>query len=169
MFGNEDEGVILGGHDHEGCDVLHKRLPEEEQQLSWAETIWSSRDELKRRQLDAEVAMESTGEETVDHDDPTTEEKEIDPIEVDQFEYHARNNLSHGIWRAEKYSPGTSGIREITVRSMMGDFHGNVGLLTAHFNHSAQGNPPQLPPLTDSQSGNSGMRPVHSSFNIGGG
>ena len=32
IFGEHDEGVILGGHDHLGCDVLHRRLSEEEEE-----------------------------------------------------------------------------------------------------------------------------------------
>lgn len=173
VFGDEDEGVILGGHDHEGCDVLHKRLSDEEQELSWdANAKISPHDELKRRQIDddddeeeeeeeeeqeEEVGVggigggvESAREENFDFvrpiQTPSGEEPaELHPLEMDQFEFHARNNLSHGIWRAEKYSPGKSGIREITVRSMMGDFNGNVGLLTAQFNRSSQRKPPNNP------------------------
>ena len=169
VFGDEDEGVVLGGHDHEGCDVLHKRLSDEEQALSWEENARPTpHDELKRRQIDNDegqeeeeeegvgggggVEVESAREENFDYVQPmaTTgnEEGEMHPLEMDQFEFHARNNLSHGIWRAEKYSPGKSGIREITVRSMMGDFHGNVGLLTAQFNHSTQRTFPSPPPFS---------------------
>ena len=158
VFGDEDEGVILGGHDHEGCDVLHKRLSDEEQELSWEENETEhDHDELKRRQVvDAVevggVEVETAREEKFDYVDPPNTrsgdegDEDMHPIETDQFEFHARNNLTHGIWRAEKYSPGKSGIREITVRSMMGDFDGNVGLLTAQFNHTSQRTPLQTRP-----------------------
>ena len=75
-------GIILTGHDHEGCDVYHY-LPADEDE-------------------------------------------------------HARR------WKAEKWRDAASivnssvpGIREITVRSMMGDFGGNAGLLSAWFDCEA--------------------------------
>ena len=86
MSGNPDSpghgfgrnGIILTGHDHEGCDVYH-HLPQDEdiEARHWNATRW--RDAI-----------------------PTVDE----PI---------------------------PGIREITVRSMMGDFGGNAGLLSAWF------------------------------------
>ncbi|KAL9106741.1 MAG: hypothetical protein Q9187_008523, partial [Circinaria calcarea] len=75
-------GIILTGHDHEGCDVYH-HLPADEDE-------------------------------------------------------HARR------WKAEKWhdaavtvNSSIPGIREITVRSMMGDFGGNAGLLSAWFDCEA--------------------------------
>lgn len=88
MSGNPDapgqglgrDGVILTGHDHEGCDVYH-HLPD---------------DEIKEARA----------------------------------------------WKAERWADSTAkrdrtipGIREITVRSMMGDFGGNAGLLSAWYDH----------------------------------
>jgi len=74
------DGVILTGHDHEGCDVYH-HLPD---------------DEIKEARA----------------------------------------------WKAERWAKSTAksdrtipGIREITVRSMMGDFGGNAGLLSAWYDH----------------------------------
>ena len=90
MSGNRDgpgqgfgrNGIILTGHDHEGCDVYH-HLPE--------------------------------------HEDP-----------------EARK------WKAERWHNSTAkedktipGIREVTVRSMMGEFGGNAGLLSAWFDVEA--------------------------------
>jgi len=76
-------GIILTGHDHEGCDVYH-HLPEAEDVSS---RTWTAQK-----------------------------------------------------WDAEKWNRTSSamdksipGIREITVRSMMGDFGGNAGLLSAWF------------------------------------
>lgn len=89
MSGNEKvpaggmgrNGIILTGHDHEGCDVYH-HLP-------------------------------------------------------------GANGANPRTWTAEKWNSSASsshssapGIREITVRSMMGDFDGNAGLLSAWFDHS---------------------------------
>ncbi|MCJ1251014.1 hypothetical protein MMC30_008245 [Trapelia coarctata] len=75
-------GIILTGHDHQGCDVYH-HLPvsEDGSERHWNATIWRNTREL----------------------------------------------LSQSI----------PGIREITVRSMMGDFGGNAGLLSAWFDSEA--------------------------------
>ncbi|KAG9713707.1 hypothetical protein KCU73_g16433, partial [Aureobasidium melanogenum] len=64
-------GIVLNGHDHEGCDTWHDRADTEEKQ--WVSTKFS-----------------------------------------------ASNTTANGI-------------REVTVRSMMGDFGGNAGLLSAWF------------------------------------
>ncbi|KAI4121444.1 MAG: hypothetical protein LQ338_006365 [Usnochroma carphineum] len=77
-------GIILTGHDHEGCDVYH-HLP-------------------------------------------------------------ADANPEYRRWTAEKWDSSSQrrnqtipGIREITVRSMMGEFGGNAGLLSAWFDEKDQG------------------------------
>lgn len=72
-------GIILTGHDHEGCDVYH-HLPQ-------------------------------------------------------------NSDINHRRWEAKRWSDATNilndttvpGIREITVRSVMGDFSGNAGLLSAWY------------------------------------
>ncbi|KAL8670604.1 MAG: hypothetical protein Q9168_004866 [Polycauliona sp. 1 TL-2023] len=76
-------GIILTGHDHEGCDVYH-HLP-----------------------LDA---------------DPEARKWEAER------------------WESSKHRANTStpGIREITVRSMMGEFGGNAGLLSAWFDEKSR-------------------------------
>src|SRR5579862_6612779 len=124
IFGDHDEGIILNGHDHEGCDVLHRRLPEEEQSF----THEFVHDELRKR----EESVMSAGEEVFDEDHAS--EHEEHPMEISQQAAHVRNNVSDGIWKAEKFTRDRDGIREITVRSMMGDFQGNVGLLTGEYN-----------------------------------
>lgn len=75
-------GIILTGHDHEGCDVYH-HLPadEDENARCWKAIRWRD----------------------------------------------AGNLINQSI----------PGAREITVRSMMGDFGGNAGLLSAWYNHEA--------------------------------
>jgi hypothetical protein len=145
IFGDEDEGIILGGHDHEGCDVLHRRLSDEEREEGWDMNSLYSHDELRKR-ADGAITLESKRDE--DGVEIAREEKfdqeyeeqdhELLPLEISQQTAHLRNNLSEGIWKAEKYTPKTSGIREITVRSMMGEFHGNVGLLTATYNPKSE-------------------------------
>lgn len=80
--GTGRKGIILTGHDHEGCDVYH-HLPvtEDGSDRRWNATRWEN----------------------------------------------ARGLLNQSI----------PGIREITVRSMMGDFGGNAGLLSAWFDSDA--------------------------------
>ena len=88
MSGNPDapggglgrNGIIITGHDHEGCDVYH-----------YLE--------------DSEVP------------DPRTWKAE---------------RFNNSLWRSNRTSPG---IREITLQSMMGEFGGNAGLLSAWYDH----------------------------------
>jgi len=169
VFGEHDEGVILGGHDHEGCDVLHRRR-EDDWDYHWPDEPFSH-DELKRRKRSPErteiaasedimhhaanevswedttvegpvtakenlAGVEIVGEENFDNNQDYGEAKP--PLEISQYAAHQRNNISEGIWKAQKFSRGISGIREITVRSMMGDFQGNVGLLTGNYNQDTQ-------------------------------
>ena len=88
MSGNPDapgqglgrDGIILTGHDHEGCDVYHHLSDHEDVEARmWTADRW------------------------------------------------------HG--SMAKKNDSTPGIREITVRSMMGDFGGNAGLLSAWYDH----------------------------------
>lgn len=82
--GRGRRGVILNGHDHEGCDTYHyinQSAPAEER--SWIVERWAAAKD-------------------------------------------------HGVARAELIP----GMREITVRSMMGDFGGNSGLLSAWFDEA---------------------------------
>ncbi|KLU85925.1 hypothetical protein MAPG_04944 [Magnaporthiopsis poae ATCC 64411] len=81
--GRGRRGVILNGHDHEGCDTYH--FINQTQGNSHVDRSWES-----RRWAEAPVGR-----------------------------------------------PGHPGVREITVRSMMGDFGGNAGLLSAWFDEQA--------------------------------
>ena len=74
-------GIILTGHDHEGCDVYHHvSLNNETKESSWSAVKWLEAQEVAAQDM--------------------------------------------------------TGIREITVRSMMGAYGGNAGLLSAWFNSS---------------------------------
>jgi hypothetical protein len=96
MSGNVDaagggkgrRGIILNGHDHEGCDTWHfinQSIPEGEgQEREWEVKRW-------------------------------------------------RQAVGAGIVGRE----GLPGVREVTVRSMMGDFGGNAGLLSVWFDEDA--------------------------------
>ncbi|KAH6651665.1 putative polarized growth protein [Truncatella angustata] len=80
--GNGRRGVILNGHDHEGCDIYHfiNQTEETSEDHKWETVRWSD----------------------------------------------AQNRDIPG-------QPGHPGLRELTVRSMMGGFGGNAGLLSAWF------------------------------------
>ncbi|OAP58951.1 hypothetical protein AYL99_06248 [Fonsecaea erecta] len=84
--GKGRRGLILTGHDHEGCDVWHF-LP-----------------------------SESVGSTSEDHGG-----------EQPQTAWDACR------WQHANHSVAHTGIREITLRSMMGDYGGNAGLLSAWF------------------------------------
>lgn len=96
MTGNVDapahgkgrNGLILTGHDHEGCDVWHF-IPRD--------SVWSA---------------------SGDHDEAKPE---------------SQWNASR--WTSSNHSSAHTGIREITLRSMMGDYGGNAGLLSAWFDY----------------------------------
>lgn len=80
-------GVIINGHDHEGCDSYHFLNQSEEiteEDRKWQAVRW-----------------------------PTAQEDDLVAKE------------------------GLPGIREVTVRSMMGDFGGNAGLLSAWFDEDS--------------------------------
>ena len=80
--GSGRNGIIIDGHDHEGCDVYHH--------------------------------VSSTGS-----DEPR------------------KWNVSRWQDSETLFKAPIPGIREVTVRSMMGDFGGNAGLLSAWFDYGA--------------------------------
>lgn len=94
--GRGRRGVILNGHDHEGCDTFH-------------------------------YVNQSEGS------DPTPEQR---PWRVVRWgEAKGSNGGEVGEQQQPGFvgAPGIQGLREITVRSMMGEFGGNAGLLSAWF------------------------------------
>ena len=84
--GRGRRGLILTGHDHEGCDVWHY-LPD------------------------------STGSTAVGQDDNDKKSDSWNSVQ----------------WRDANRTASHTGIREITLRSMMGEFGGNAGLLSLWF------------------------------------
>ncbi|KAL9619170.1 MAG: hypothetical protein Q9160_006179 [Pyrenula sp. 1 TL-2023] len=87
--GRGRNGLILTGHDHEGCDTWH-HIP--------------SSSELDRRQ--------------------------IQPSSL------GKGGWLNIPWRRRESNVTETGIREITLRSMMGEYGGNAGLLTVWFDFS---------------------------------
>ncbi|ETI29537.1 hypothetical protein G647_01990 [Cladophialophora carrionii CBS 160.54] len=84
--GKGRNGLIVTGHDHEGCDTWHF-VP--------ADSAWSTSEDQH-------------------------EDKRETLWDVSKWE-HANQATSH------------TGVREVTLRSMMGDYGGNAGLLSAWF------------------------------------
>ncbi|KAI2469590.1 hypothetical protein F4781DRAFT_215380 [Annulohypoxylon bovei var. microspora] len=82
--GRGRRGVVLNGHDHEGCDTYHYINQTESDERQWRTTLWET-------------------------------------AKTDQFPGR----------------PDLPGLREITVRSMMGGFGGNAGLLSVWFDQDA--------------------------------
>ncbi|KAK6340027.1 hypothetical protein TWF730_001804 [Orbilia blumenaviensis] len=84
-------GIILDGHDHEGCDTVH----------------WYSKDNNKNNAGEAK-----DGEEKI---------------------------WKSAKWgdKGKKVGPSERWVREVTVRSMMGEFGGNAGLTSAWFDADA--------------------------------
>lgn len=87
--GKGRNGLILTGHDHEGCDIWHF-IP--------SESVWSASETQNedRKETSWEVSKWAQANQTASH----------------------------------------TGVREITLRSMMGDYGGNAGLLSAWFSHN---------------------------------
>jgi hypothetical protein len=83
MQGKGRSGLILNGHDHEGCDVWH-HIP-----------------------LNSTLSSEEGGE--------------------------GKTNWQAERWKHSDPTSSHTGIREVTLRSMMGDYGGNAGLLSAWF------------------------------------
>ncbi|EXJ85145.1 hypothetical protein A1O3_05820 [Capronia epimyces CBS 606.96] len=83
--GKGRQGLILTGHDHEGCDVWHHISPK---------TVWSG---------------------------------SSNPTEDERTTWDAMH------WTQANHSRSHTGVREVTLRSMMGDYGGNAGLLSVWF------------------------------------
>ncbi|KAI9037754.1 uncharacterized protein KD926_000017 [Aspergillus affinis] len=111
MTGDEDasggglgrNGLILTGHDHTGCDVVHyvDRTVEE-----------------KEPSTDADET--STDDDNNDNDNN----------ETPAWKWNARRYHRYSSSDARSDSPS---IREVTLRSMMGEYGGNAGLLSLWF------------------------------------
>lgn len=87
--GKGRNGLILTGHDHEGCDTLH---------------------------YIATDTVIAEGEESTSTDEA---------------------NWQATRWHKSDHNATHAGVREITLRSMMGEFGGNAGLLSAWFDFEA--------------------------------
>ncbi|KAJ4419577.1 hypothetical protein N0V82_004880 [Gnomoniopsis sp. IMI 355080] len=136
-------GVVLNGHDHEGCDTWHFINQSEPARQSDGPQSSDSADELEEPLHSNDGGEPDQFDRADDGDDaekpdaPRDSELLADTTPPDEpthpvREWQARtwrNATSEGIVSA----PSLPGVREITVRSMMGGYGGNAGLLSAWF------------------------------------
>ncbi|PYH84087.1 hypothetical protein BO82DRAFT_381946 [Aspergillus uvarum CBS 121591] len=107
------KGLVLTGHDHEGCDVLHFGEGEGEGEGEGAE---ESEDKGKRETEDATAAAADS--------------------EQRDWKWDAKRYSS--VQEATTTPPSTPSIREVTMRSMMGAYGGYAGLLSVWFDTDKQ-------------------------------
>jgi len=111
------KGLILTGHDHEGCDVVHHlRNPQD------ASTVTSDN-------LNTDTVPEEA------QDNLSTETLSEEPVE----DIGAGEEVVWTATRTSDFSPSSDNsthLREITLRSMMGAYNGNAGLLSLWFDYN---------------------------------
>lgn len=95
------KGLILTGHDHEGCDVVH--YP----QLSFSSSNTAPNNDIKANTQEAQAGTELLGE----------------------VEWKVSRTPD---FHSSSFSPH---LREITLRSMMGSYNGNAGLLSLWYDY----------------------------------
>ncbi|CAN8101485.1 unnamed protein product [Discula destructiva] len=118
--GRGRRGVVLNGHDHEGCDTYHF--------INQSAPLLTLVDESAK-----EGGDDSSADSKPDSDsDVSSDDVPQEPTR----EWRAttwRNATQQGTVGV----PSLPGLREITVRSMMGGYGGNAGLLSAWFDEDA--------------------------------
>ena len=125
--GRGRKGLILNGHDHEGCDTVH---------YIERTTLPSSPDEVQEQKTLA------TEEETSSHEADVTEDLVPQDIETLSWQWRSiphpkfvSSNTFHSA--PESSSEIVTSLREITLRSMMGEYSGNAGLLSLWYDFDA--------------------------------
>lgn len=135
MSGNHDapaggrgrNGLILTGHDHEGCDVVH----------------YIERKAITTPSISQEDATEHNSEDVdrSEHSDP--EHPESSPwlwrsLRTTSFPPTSPKAKSSTFDPNNPSTEIVTSLREITLRSMMGEFGGNAGLLCLWYDFDAQ-------------------------------
>lgn len=121
-------GVVLNGHDHEGCDTWHF--------INQSEPSTSFDLQDRSDDVDESAQPETQFESELFADLVSSNVQPPPPPPPPAREWQARTwrNATHeGLVGA----PSLPGVREITVRSMMGGYGGNAGLLSAWFDEDA--------------------------------
>ncbi|KAL3472228.1 hypothetical protein BJX99DRAFT_10416 [Aspergillus californicus] len=104
-------GLILTGHDHTGCDAVH----------------YIDRSSSAITNADTDTPTPNPSTETLPSEEPQTQ-----PQWTWNVTRHFDTNVN------PESDPATPSVREITLRSMMGDFGGNAGLLSLWFDVDAE-------------------------------
>lgn len=129
-------GIVINGHDHEGCDVLHYiRQPGVESTCSADEVATEDAYWPTSPLNDTEGSMTNQPAEDTTVDNSTTPSPlpEVPPeptwkarrFPALPYDLSSANQCTH--------IPSSPHLREITLRSMMGDFSGYAGFLSAWF------------------------------------
>jgi hypothetical protein len=115
-------GIIVNGHDHEGCDVIHYATRPEV-------LVKSSRDAMPEEEVQADLSGTLSSSEMDEFAENTTT-SDVAP----------ETDVLGPKWLAQRYPLETNELpqmREITLRSMMGDFSGYAGFLSAWYDPKA--------------------------------
>ena len=146
-------GVVVNGHDHEGCDTLHwvrqsgapacDAQDVERGNAYWQDDTRKSENETQagleavREVMDAETTQNSTSDAPPDvpssSDQDNGEDQDQDTWRAARFPTRQFDIRSSPSGQECTHIPSSPHLREITLRSMMGDFSGHAGFLSAWF------------------------------------
>ncbi|KAK5105446.1 hypothetical protein LTS08_001723 [Lithohypha guttulata] len=137
MSGNPDaaaggkgrNGLVLTGHDHEGCDVVHYIERYEENAAS---VTLSSSDADSQHTGDAQQHTDT------DHNDDAQPTETWSWKSVRTSNYLQQKPDVLGSYKG-KDTDIVASVREITLRSMMGEYSGNAGLLSLWYDFEGYG------------------------------
>lgn len=122
-------GVVVNGHDHEGCDVLHFVGREG---CEGKDGGVEREDGAMQMALDADIASSSSLNETAAEDATTSPDTDTPAAETPTGpQWHATRFPPLSPLSSEECAHPS--LREITLRSMMGEFGGHAGFLSAWF------------------------------------
>lgn len=130
-------GIVVNGHDHEGCDVVHYiRQPGAETECSANEINMEDAYCSPSKPNDSDASMSNAVDES--DQNSTSAESDHEPV-VDGWRARRFPTLHYDIAPDDTctHIPSSPHLREITLRSMMGDFSGHAGFLSAWFNSSS--------------------------------
>lgn len=137
--GQGRRGVIVNGHDHEGCDVLHWTRQEgveamcDPDAIASTDAYWPSPAASANATMDDAADDMANANTTADAPDSSSTDPSPPTWQAARFPtrpYHVSNDSTC------THIPSVPHLREITLRSMMGDFSGHAGFLSAWFDRS---------------------------------
>lgn len=131
-------GLIINGHDHEGCDVYHyvDQVSTSAEQSTTPPVSQETASEVVRPTL-SEEPLDSLQEMSIQLNEETTSEP-VHETTTDQPTpkptWQATRHDTSNPFPPTNPSHQTPAIRELTLRSMMGDYSGNAGLISITYN-----------------------------------